>query len=128
MRDGDDVCRRRVDDPRHPVHLSATVEPVVRAGLPQPGRTVNLSQGGLSLELDGVLDPGAPVRVTLRLHGRAALMVVGRVSWVDRAFTAGHGSAGVAFKEALAGDLVADLASEEIPTREQQSDSSLDEK
>ena len=114
-----DVSRRRPADPRHPVRVPATVEAAVTAGLPQPGQIVNLSRGGLSLQIDGLLDPGAPVRVTLHVHGRVALTVVGRVAWVDRAFTAGKGSAGVAFKEELSGDLVADLASEESPTGEQ---------
>ena len=109
----EDVCRRRADDPRHPVQLPVSLEPVANAGLPQPGQTVNLSQGGLSIQLDGVLDPGAPVRVTLRLRDRDALTVVGRVAWVDRAFTAGHGSAGIAFKDALDRDLVVDLASKQ---------------
>ncbi len=82
----------------------------------------------MALQLDGVLDPGAPVRVTLHLHGRAALTVVGRVAWVDRAFTAGNGSAGVAFKEALTGNFVADVASEGFLAWEQQPDSSTDER
>ena len=128
MPNEEDICRRRADDPRHPVRVPATIEAAVTAGLPLPGHIVNLSQGGLSLEFDGVLDPGAPVRVTLHLHGRAALTVVGRVAWVDRAFTAGNGSAGVAFKDALTGDFVADLASEQFPTREHQSDSPPDKR
>ncbi len=128
MPNGEDLSRRRADDPRHPVHVPATIEAAVTAGLPQPVRIVNLSRGGLSLQLFGVLDPGAPVRVTLRLHGRAVLTVVGRVAWVDRAFLAGSGSAGVAFKDELNGDLVADLASEEFPAWEQKPDSSAEER
>lgn len=89
------------------------------AGRPQPGRIVNLSRGGLSLQLFGVLDPGAPVRVTLHPYGRAALTVVGRVAWVDRAFLAGYGAAGVAFKDELPGDFVATFAAAEVPAGEQ---------
>jgi hypothetical protein len=72
---------------------------------------VDLSQRGLALQLFGALDPGAPIRVTLHLHGRAAITVMGRVAWVDRAFQAGYGSAGIAFKDELNRDFVADLAS-----------------
>ena len=121
MWNGGDGCRRRTDDPRHRVRLPVSIEPAANAGLPQIGQTVNLSKGGLSLKLDGVLDPGSPVRITLRPH-RAVLTVAGRVAWVDRAFTAGPGSAGIAFKDALAADLVTDLGSEERPTQEQQSE------
>ncbi len=128
MPNGEDLSRRRTDDPRHPVSVPATVEAAVTAGLPQPVRIVNLSRGGLSLQLFGVLDPGAPVRVTLHLHGLAALTIVGRVAWVDRAFLAGSGSAGVAFKDELNGDLVADLASEEFAVSEEKSDSSAEER
>jgi hypothetical protein len=128
MSNGADVCRRRAGDPRHPVHVPASVEAAGGAGLPQPGQIVNLSRGGLSLQLVGVLDPGAPVRVTLHLYGRAALTLVGRVAWVDRAFTVGDGSAGVAFKDELAGDFVANLATEELPAWKQQPDSSPGER
>jgi len=128
MPNGGDVSRRRADDPRHPVRVPASVETAVTSGLPQPGRIVNLSRGGLSLQLFGVLDAGAPVRVTLHLHGRAALTVVGRVAWVDRAFQAGNGSAGVAFKDELNGDFVVDLASEEFPAWEQKPDSSAEKR
>ncbi len=120
MSTGGDVCRRRAADPRHPVRVTATIEAAGPAGRPQPGRIVNLSRGGLSLELDAALDPGSPVRVILHLPGRAALTVVGRVAWVDRAFTPGHGSAGVAFKDELHSDLVAALASERLPAGEEQ--------
>ncbi len=127
MSSGGDVSCRRADDPRHPVRVPATIEAAGTAGPPQPGRIVNLSRGGLSLQLVGVLDPGAPVRVTLHLPGRAVLMVVGRVAWVDRAFTAGAGSAGVAFKDELTGDLVADLTAEESPIWEPQPESTPEE-
>jgi Tfp pilus assembly protein PilZ len=76
---------------------------------------VNLSQGGLSLQLHGLLDPGTLVTVTLHLQGRAALTVAGRVAWVDRAFTVGAGSAGVAFQDRLPGELVANLAAGTFP-------------
>ena len=106
-----DLSRRRADDPRHPVHVLATVEAVGTAGLPQSGEIVDLSRGGLGLQLFVALDPGAPVRVTLHLRGRAALTVMGRVAWVTRAFQAGNGLAGIAFKEGLNEGFVADLAS-----------------
>ena len=121
-----DVSRRRPADPRHPVQVPATVEAAVTVGLPQPGQIVNLSRGGLSLQFEGLLDPGAPVRVTLHIQGRVALTVVGRVAWVDRAFTAGKGTAGVAFRDELSGDLVAELATEQSRTGEQGTASSVD--
>jgi PilZ domain-containing protein len=109
------VCRRRAADPRHPVRVSATIEAAGPVGRPQPGRIVNLSQGGLSLQLHGLLDPGTLVTVTLHLQGRAAPTVAGRFAWVDRAFTVGAGSAGVAFKDRLPGELVANLAAGTFP-------------
>ncbi len=112
MRERFDFSQRRAEDPRHPVSLPATIE---ASGHLQPGQVVNLSRGGLALRFRGVLDPGAPVRVTLHLPGGAALTCEGRVAWVDRAFRVGAGAAGVAFKEALPGDRVATLAAAGVP-------------
>ncbi len=112
MRDRFDFSQRRADDPRHSVSFPATIE---AGGHLQPGQVVNLSRGGLALRFVGVLDPGAPVRVTLHLPSGADLPCEGRVAWVDRAFQVGAGSAGVAFKQALQGDRVADLAAAELP-------------
>jgi PilZ domain-containing protein len=110
-----DLFRRRIDDPRYPVHVPATIEASGMAGAPQSGEIVDLSRGGLALEFFGALDPGAPVRVTLHLHDQVALTILGRVAWATRAFRAGYGSAGVAFKDGLNEDFVADLASETSP-------------
>ncbi len=111
--------RRRAEDPRHPVRLLATIEATGTVHPPQPGQLVNLSRGGLALRFLGVLDPGAPVRVTLHLPSGSALTCAGRVAWVDRAFQVGYGSAGVAFKEELTGDFVAAIARAESPARSQ---------
>ncbi len=109
MPEGFDFSRRRPDDPRHPVGLLATIEAARTAWHPQPGQLVNLSRGGLALRFMGMLDPGAPVRVTLHLPSGSDLTWGGRVAWVDRAFQMGYGSAGVAFKDALNGDLVSEI-------------------
>ncbi len=106
----------RADDPRHPVHLLATIEALGTAAPPQPGEIANLSWGGLALRFLGVLDPGAAVRVTLHLPSGGDLTCGGRVAWVDRAFQVYDGAAGVAFKDDLDGDLVTAIARAEFPT------------
>jgi hypothetical protein len=111
-----DLFRRRIDDPRYPVHVPATIEVSGMAGAPQSGEIVDISRGGLALHLFGALDPGAPVRVTLHLHGQVALTVLGRVAWATRAFRAGYGSAGIAFKDELNGDFVTELTSRDVPS------------
>ncbi len=116
MLEGFDCSQRRADDPRRPVHLLATIEPMGTAAPPQPGEIANLSRGGLALRFLGVLDPGAPVRVTLHLPSGGDLTCGGRVAWVDRAFQVHYGAAGVAFKEDLDGDLVTAIARAEFPT------------
>ncbi len=121
MRDRFDFSQRRVDDLRHSVSFPATIE---AGGHLQPGQVVNLSQGGLALRFVGVLDPGAPVRVTLHLPSGPDLPCEGRVAWVDRAFQVGAGSAGVAFKQALQGDRVADLAAAAFPPGREPPDAS----
>ncbi len=124
MLEGFGFSQRRADDPRHPVHLLAAIEAVGTAASPQPGEVANLSRGGLALRFLGVLDPGAPVRVTLHLPGGRDLTCGGRVAWVDRAFQVHYGSAGVAFKDDLDGDLVTAIARAEFPTSGQPPDAS----
>ncbi len=127
MLEGFDCSQRRADDPRHPVRFLATIEAAGTAHAPQPGEIANLSRGGLALRFLGVLDPGAPVRVMLHLPSGSDLTCSGRVAWVDRAFQVGYGSAGVAFKKDLDGDLVAAIAQAEFPTSGQPPDASVGE-
>ncbi len=125
MPDRADFSRRRPDDPRHPVRLLATIEAAGTTSPPQPGQLVNLSRGGLALRFLGVLDPGAPVRVTLHRQSGSDLTCQGRVAWADRAFQVGYGSAGVAFKEPLDEDLVAAIARAEVPAWGEPQDTSV---
>ncbi len=115
MLEGFTCSRRRADDPRYPVRVAATIEAAGTAAALQPGQLVNLSRGGLAMRFVGVLDPGAPVRVTLHFSSCPDLTCGGRVAWVDRAFQVGDGSAGIAFKDALSGDLVAAIARSQVP-------------
>ena len=66
-------------------------------------------------------DSRPPVRLPATLETAAAgppLTVVGRVAWVDRAFQAGNGAAGVAFVDALDRVLVRGVSAVERPPGE----------
>ncbi len=105
--------RRRTDDIRFPLGVSAWTEP--RAGGRRiPGRAANLSRGGMLLQSPQAARPGAAVRVTLRLQQRPPLSLVGTIVWGQRILGAGW-ELGIQFREELAGDLVATLVKEEKP-------------
>jgi hypothetical protein len=116
-------CRRRPDDPRHPVYVPAAIDATVSGVPPYLGRIVTLSRGGLSFQLSRRLAPGTPVRITLYLHGRSSLTCAGQVAWAGRpkrALQMGYRSIGVSFDGELNGDFVAAIVTEEqFPSRGQ---------
>jgi hypothetical protein len=107
--------RRRARAPRFPLLAPAIIEKALSGGQFQHGRAVNLSRGGLGLQVFGDLNTGTPVHVTVYLPGQSALSRAGWVTWADRPVPTGSGSAGVAFLVELDGDLVADIASKFSP-------------
>lgn len=107
--------RRRAGQTRLPVRVRAVTEPVETPGSSEVGEAQNLSRGGALLHLAKVLAPGAAVRVTLRLHRRPPLALVGTVAWVQPHPDLPGWALGIRFGGELPGELVAEIADEEHP-------------
>lgn len=107
--------RRRAGHARFPVRAPAVTEPVGTAGGPDVGEAQDLSAGGVAVRLAKAMKPGSPVRVTLRLHRRSSLTLVGTVVWVRPHPDLPGWALGIRFGEELAGEMVAEIADEEHP-------------
>ena len=103
--------RRQTRAPRFPLIVPATVEKALTTSGLHHGRTVNLSRGGLALQIFEALSAGTLVHVTVYPPGRSVLTCAGWVAWADRPIPAGSGSLGVAFLDELDGDFVAETTS-----------------
>jgi len=100
---------------RLPVRVPAASEPLGAAGDPELGETENLSQTGIRLRLPNALLPGVPIRVTLRLHRRFPLTLMGRVVWVRPHPDLLGWAVGIQFGEHLPEEMVIEIADEEHP-------------
>jgi hypothetical protein len=107
--------RRRDRATRFPLLAPASVEKALTEGKFQYGRTVNLSRGGLGLQVFGELAEGTPVNVTVYLPDQQAVTCQGWVAWADRPVPTGSGSVGIAFLVELDGNLVSEIASKHSP-------------
>ena len=80
---------------RRPVRLPAVMEGF---GTRHTALVVDLGLGGACLELNGVMDVGTPVRLSIEApHRWDAVRVEGRVVWVRSATKGGAGRVGIAF-------------------------------
>ncbi|MBI3988140.1 MAG: PilZ domain-containing protein [candidate division NC10 bacterium] len=107
--------RRRASHIRFPVRVPTVTEPVGAAADPDLGDVQNLSRSGVLLRLEKAITPGAPVRVTLRLHRRPPLTLMGTVVWVQPHPDFPGWALGIQFGEELPGEMVAEIADEEHP-------------
>jgi hypothetical protein len=114
--------RRNTRAQRFPLLAPASVEKALTEGKFQYGRTVNLSRGGLGLQVFGELAAGTPVNVTVYLPGQKALTCQGWVAWADQPVPTGSGSVGVSFLVELDGNLVTEIASKHSPPEQMQQD------
>ena len=101
---------------RLPLRVPAVSESLGAAGDPEMGETENLSQTGMLLRLPtDALVPGAPIRVTLRLHRRSPLTLTGRVAWVRPHPDLRGWAVGIQLGEHLSEEMVIEIADEEYP-------------
>ena len=107
--------RRRPGQARFPVRVPAVTEPVGTAVGPDVGEAQDLSAGGIAIRLAKAMVAGAPVRVTLRLHRRSPLALVGTIVWVQPHPDFPGWALGIRFSEELPGEMVAEIADEEHP-------------
>lgn len=107
--------RRRTSHIRFPLRVPAVTESLQAAAGPDKGEAQNLSRSGVLLRLEKAVVPGAPVRVTLRLHRRPPLTLTGTVVWAQPHPDFPGWALGIQFGEELPGEMVAEIADEEHP-------------
>ncbi|MBI4573179.1 MAG: PilZ domain-containing protein [candidate division NC10 bacterium] len=107
--------RWRGSPPRFPVRVPAVSEPLAADTPPEAGEVQNLSQRGMLLRLAKALGPGVPLRVTLRLHQRPPLTLVGTVIWTRPHPDLPGWALGIQFGEDLPGEMEVEIADEEYP-------------
>ncbi len=104
--------RRRARHPRFLLRIPALVEPVAPAASLSAGFLKNLSRGGLLLQMRQQASCDSCVRVTLRLHHRAALTLTGTIKW-NRPLHETTWEVGIQLSQKLPTGLVAAILAEE---------------
>lgn len=107
--------RRRTGHARLPIRVPAVTEPIGLPGEAKRGEAHNLSPGGVLVQLERALSPGAPVRVTLRLSQRPPLTLIGTVAWVQPHPDVAGWALGIRLGDEIPGEIVAEIADAEYP-------------
>ncbi len=107
--------RRCAGSHRFSVRLPALVEPVGAEGSLSAGFAKNLSRRGMLLRSRQKIAAGSVVRLTLLFRFRLSFTVTGRVQWVRPGGEVGW-DLGIQFGKALADQLIASIATEELPS------------
>ncbi len=107
--------RRRAGHTRLPIRVPTEVERLGGADGRQRGEALDLGPGGLRVRLEEGLDPGAPVRITLRLSRHPVLTLVGTVAWAQPHPDLAGWALGISFNEELPEGMAAEIADAEFP-------------